>query len=225
MSKLLTPILVAVLTGSLATPALASPFGHGLGHMSQEPVAPEAAPVPAPGPAPIAQPYPQQVGPQPYDPAAQPYQSYPVNPAPAPQMEPPHKRRKGLMIAGWTMFGSSYLLTALVGAIIADGRGICADPARCERQGYYMMVPVVGPFMAIGPSNTASGSGFLGLAGIIQTAGLVMGIVGTAQFVADGRRQQMVLNGDGFRLTRRLRMNANTTARNDGAMLGLHYRF
>jgi hypothetical protein len=52
-----------------------------------------------------------------------------------------------------------------------------------------------------------------------------MGIVGTAQFVSDGRRNQSVMNSDGFRLTRRgLRVNASPTARG-GAMVGLHYRF
>ena len=219
MRKLLSPILVAALTASLATPALASPYGHVFRHMSQEP-APAPEPAPEPGPV-VAQPAPAPVGPQPYyEP-----QPYPVQPAPAPAPAEPRGRRKGMMIGGWVMFGSSYLLTALVGAGIADGKGICSDPARCERLGYYMMVPVAGPFMAIGPSNTASGSIFLGLSGIVQTAGLVMGIVGTAQFVADGRRQQMVLNGDGFRLSRNLRMNAGSTPRTPGAMLGLHYRF
>ena len=133
--------------------------------------------------------------------------------------------RKGLMIGGWTMLGASYLFTALVGAIISDSKTICEDPARCQRLGYYMMIPVAGPFIATGPSDSATGSIFLGLTGVIQTAGLIMGIVGTAQFVADGRRNQSVMNSDGFRLTRRgLRVNASPTARG-GAMVGLHYRF
>jgi protein-disulfide isomerase len=53
-----------------------------------------------------------------------------------------------------------------------------------------------------------------------------MGIAGTAQFVADGRRQQqMALNADGFRLSKRLRFNAAPTARYDGGMLRFNYRF
>jgi len=139
---------------------------------------------------------------------------------------PPRSPRKGLMIGGWTMLGASWLFTALVGAIISDSKTICEDPARCQRLGYYMMIPVAGPFMAIGPSNTATGSIFLGLSGVFQTAGLIMGIAGTAQFAADRRQQQqMVLNHDGLRLTRRgLRINASPSARG-GAMVGLSYRF
>lgn len=221
-----TSVLASVLASSLAltiaAPAAASPYGHVFRNMTQEPAPGEVAPAPAPapGPAPVAQPY---ANPQPY-PYANP-QPYPPYPGPAPAPEAPRSRRKGLMIGGWTMFGVSYLLTALIGAVISDSKTICADPARCQRLGYYMMIPVAGPFIATGPSNTATGSIFLGLVGVAQTAGLVMGIVGTAQFVADGRRHQSVMNNDGFRLTRRgLRVNASPTTRG-GAMLSLNYRF
>lgn len=226
MPKLLQPLLAAVITCSLATPALANPYGHGFRHMAQvtaqDPTTPppssEVQPAPAPAPAPIAQPYPAQ----PYaQPQPQPYygpQPYPPQPAPA--YEQPRGRRKGMMIGGWTMLGASYLLTAVTGAVLADA---CPNDRPCDRVGYYMMIPVAGPFIAIGPSQSATGSAFLGLSGLVQTAGLILGIVGTAQFVADGRQQQTVLNNDGFRLTRNLRANINSRAA--GAVLGLHYRF
>lgn len=222
-----TTVLASALALSIAAPAAASPYGHVFRNMAQEPVSGEVqpTPTPAPGPAPIAQPY---ANPQPY-PGPQPYaepQPYPpAYPGPAPAAEAPRSRRKGLMIGGWTMLGASYLFTALVGAIISDSKTICEDPARCQRLGYYMMIPVAGPFIATGPSNTATGSIFLGLVGVVQTAGLIMGIAGTAQFVADGRRNQTVMNNDGFRLTRRgLRVNASPTTRG-GAMVMLNYRF
>jgi hypothetical protein len=232
MPKLLQPLLAAAITCSLATPALANPYVHGFRHMSQmtaqqpetPPPAPEVQPVPAPGPAPIAQPYPAQPYPAQPQPQQQPYygpQPYPPQPAPAPY-PPPRSRRKGMMVGGWTMLGASYLFTAVTGAIIAD---VCDNDQPCDRVGYFMLIPVAGPFIAIGPSQTASGSIFLGLSGVVQTAGLIMGIVGTAQFVADGRQQQMVLNNDGVRLTRNLRMNVNSAPRAAGAVLGLHYRF
>lgn len=231
MPKLLSPLLAAAVSLSIATPALASPFASGFRHMSQQsaqdPAAPapdpNAAPAPAPGPAPVAQPY---AGPQPY-PQQQPYygpQPYGAQPQPQPypNLPPPRSRRKGMMIGGWTMLGASYLLTAVTGAVIAD---VCDNDTRCDRVGFYMLIPVAGPFIAIGPAESASGSIFLGLSGVVQTAGLIMGIVGTAQFVADGRQQQTVLNNDGFRITRRLRMNASSTPRTPGGMVGLHYRF
>ncbi len=221
----LTSVLASALALSIAAPAAASPYGHVLRSMSQEP-GPTAV---APAPAPVAQPYPAPQpypGPQPYA-TASPYpEPQPYAPGPAPMAPPPRSPRKGLMIGGWTMLGASWLFTALVGAIISDSKTICEDPARCQRLGYYMMIPVAGPFMAIGPSNTATGSIFLGLSGVFQTAGLIMGIAGTAQFAADRRQQQqMVLNHDGLRLTRRgLRINASPSARG-GAMVGLSYRF
>ncbi len=230
MPKLRSSFLAAALTCSLATPtvALASPFGHGFRHMAQETapaVAPDTAPVPPPSsevqpvaPQPYGAPPPQGYGPAPY---AQPQPGY-YGPQPAAEMPAPRSRRKGLMIAGWTMFGASYLFTALTGAIMAD---LCASTSPCKRVGYYMLIPAVGPFIAMGPADSATGTIFLGLTGLVQTAGLVMGIVGTAQFAADGRRQQQVLNADGFRLSKNLRFNAGPAGRFGGAMLDLRYRF
>lgn len=225
----LSPVLAALVSFTIATPVLASPIAHGLPAMAQE-TAPAPAPgpivaqpVPAPGPVAQPQPYPPQ--PQPYygpQPAPQPY--YATEPAPV--YAGPKKRRKGMMVGGWVMLGGSYLFTALTGAIIADGKGVCSEPERCNRVGTYMLIPVAGPFIAIGPSNTAVGSFFLGFAGLTQVAGLVMGIAGTAMYVADGRAQEMAfMNRDGLRLTRRLRLNASPSARYDGGMLGLNYRF
>jgi hypothetical protein len=175
------------------------------------------------------QPYPQPVAqPQPYPPQPQPQPYYaPPQPQPAPYVAPPPSRRKGMMVGGWSLFAGSYLFTALIGAAVSDSkRWACSDQERCNRIGTYMLIPVAGPFIAIGPSQSAVGSFFLGFSGLAQTAGLIMGIAGTAQFVADGRRQQMAaLNADGFRLSRRLRINASPTSRYDGGMLGLNYRF
>lgn len=224
-------VLAAFIAFTVATPVLASPIAHGLPAMAQE-TAPAPGPVVAqPMPAPVAQPvaqpqpYPPQPQPQPYygpQPAPQPY--YATEPAPA--YAGPKKRRKGMMVGGWVMLGGSYLFTALTGAIIADGKGVCSEPERCNRVGTYMLIPVAGPFIAIGPSNTAVGSFFLGFAGLTQVAGLIMGIAGTAMYVADGRAQEMAfMNRDGLRLTRRLRLNASPSARYDGGMLGLNYRF
>ncbi len=223
-------VLAAFVAFTIATPVLASPIAHGLPAMAQE-TAPAPGPVVAqPMPAPVAQPVAQ---PQPYPPQPQPYygpqpapQPYYATEAAPPPYAGPKKRRKGMMVGGWVMLGGSYLFTALTGAIIADGKGVCSEPERCNRVGTYMLIPVAGPFIAIGPSNTAVGSFFLGFAGLTQVAGLIMGIAGTAMYVADGRAQEMAfMNRDGLRLTRRLRLNASPSARYDGGMLGLNYRF
>jgi hypothetical protein len=241
MKSLACSLLTAALSLTLATPALASPFGHVLPAMAQQP-GPTAQPVaqpqpyPQPQPQPVAQPqpYPQPqpqpvAQPQPYpQPQPQPYYApQPYPPQPAPYAPPPPTRRRALMVGGWSLLAGSYLFTALIGAVVSDTKQwACPEQERCNRIGTYMLIPVAGPFIAIGPSESAVGSFFLGFAGIAQTAGLIMGIAGTAQFVADGRRQQqMALNADGFRLSKRLRINAAPTARYDGGMLRFNYRF
>jgi hypothetical protein len=129
------------------------------------------------------------------------------------------------MISGWVMFGVTYLGTAAIGAGLVDANGYACrdDYARCHAVGRYMLIPVAGPFIAVGPSESALGSIFLVFAGIAQTAGLAMGIAGTAMYVADGKAQRQVLNADGLRLTKRMRLNAGT--RLGGATLGLNMRF
>ena len=236
MSKLLAPFVAATVTCTLATPVLASPYAHGFKYMAQE-TAPAAAPAPAPAPAPVAQPYPPQpYPPQPYP--QQPYAAQPVapqpyygpqpypqqqpyyGPPPAQEVEAPRRRGKGMMVGGWTMLGVSYVFTSLTGAIMAD---LCKSTAPCRRVGYYMLIPVAGPFIAIGPAESATAKIFLGFTGAIQAAGLIMGIVGTAQYVADGRQAR--INADGFRVARNLRVNASPTGRHAGAMIDFHYRF
>jgi len=225
MSKFLAPVVAATVTCTLATPVLASPYAHGFKYMAQETA-------PAPGPAPVAQPAPRQpYPPQPYPPqpvAPQPYygpQPYPqqqpyYGPPPAEEVERPRRRGRGMMVGGWTMLGVSYVFTSLTGAIMAD---LCKSTAPCRRVGYYMLIPVAGPFIAIGPAQTATGKIFLGFTGAIQAAGLIMGIVGTAQYVADGRQARV--NADGLRVARNLRVNASPTGRHAGAMIDFHYRF
>lgn len=233
VNKLLSPVLAAIFVATSAAPALASPYARSTANLAlrtataQDPSAPppvETQPQPygTPQPAPQPQPYAQ---PQPY-PYAQP-QPYPYA-QPQPYAEPPpppRKRRAGLMISGWVMFGASYIGTAAIGAGLVDANGFaCADDyARCHAVGRYMLIPVIGPFLAIGPSESALGSIGLVFAGLVQTAGLAMGIAGTAMFVADGKAQRQALNQDGLRLTKRLRMNASP--RIGGATLGLNMRF
>ena len=235
MLNLVAPFSAAALSCIIAAPALASPFAHGPGYMAQETAplpAPEFAPAPAPGPAPVAQP----VAPQPYyapQPYTQPYpQPYPqpngpqsqpyYGPQPMQPMAeaPAPRRRKGLMVGGWTMLGVSYVMTSLTGAIMADA---CKSTSPCKRIGYYMLIPVVGPFIGIGPAQLATGKIFLGITGAIQAAGLIMGIVGTAQFVSDGKDARF--DAHGLRVGRNLRLNAGPTDRFGGAMLDLRYRF
>lgn len=193
-----------------------------------EPAPVEAAPTPAPQPyeaQPAPQPYAQ---PQPYGAEPQPYaQPQPYGPQTQPYQEPqkPRRRGKGLMIAGWTMFGASYLSTVLVGAVLYDASKLCDSVGGdCRRTGAGLFVPVVGPLIEVGraESNTATGTIFAVFATLVQAAGLSMGIAGTVLFVRDGKARQ-AQQQVGLHLGRGVRLRA--VPRLDGATLNLSYRF
>ncbi|MEZ4382229.1 MAG: hypothetical protein R3A79_12835 [Nannocystaceae bacterium] len=129
----------------------------------------------------------------------------------------PPKRRKGLMIAGWTIFGSSYLPTAFTGAQIYDwcsSNKTGSDRKECRELGQLLMIPVAGPFMAINEVDNATEGYFLALTGAVQTAGFLMGVIGTGQYIRDGKRNQRI-NAQGVRVAKGLRIGAGS----------LNYRF
>lgn len=197
---------------------------------------PSAAPAPAPAPAatPAPQPYGdqgQQPPPQGYQPPPPGYQPYGYPPPPPgyyypppppqPQPPPPRIRGKGMMIAGWSIFGGTWLTGIAVGALIIDG-----DTPSAYRQGNPMFAPVVGPFIAAaraGEDGYSSASGtmayvFLGLA---QTAGLALGVAGTVLYARDKKAQRMTAMG--LHLGRGAYLRAGP--RHGGAMLDLTLRF
>lgn len=233
MSRL-APLAAALALSLAGTEAFARPTGPVPSAMSswtapgyaQPGVAAEPAPAPEPAPQPYAdpsQPAPAPApapAPQPYaDPAGQ------VQPAPGPPM--PRSRRKGLMIAGWTMFGASYLATAFIAAIVHDTCNLANNP-RCQNAATLTIIPAIGPFLAIPYVDTDSFTlkALMAFPGLIQIAGLTMGIVGTVQFVRDGREPRYV-GVDGFKLgpKRNLRLGMSPTRFLDGGTVHLGYRF
>lgn len=126
-------------------------------------------------------------------------------------------RRKGLMIAGWTIFGSSYLPTAFTGAQIYDWCGSHRTGAArkdCRELGQLLMIPAAGPFMAIDRAESATEGYALALTGAVQSASLLMALIGTSQFIRDGRRNRRI-NAQGVRVAKGLRIGAGS----------LNYRF
>ncbi|MBK7824020.1 hypothetical protein [Nannocystis sp.] len=204
----------------VATPA-PQPYGQPQGQ-------PQGQPAPQPYGQPQGQPAPQPYGdPQPYaQPQPYPAQSQPYQP-------PPRRRGKGMMIAGWTIFGASYLTTALIGAAIYDANGrVCDDVVGgtgCHRAGLVLFVPVVGPLIGIrdlrgdGSDSTATGT----LAGVFsflaQSAGLALGIAGATLWVRDGRRQRAGQQQAGLHLGRGVHLQS--APRRGGGTLNLSYRF
>jgi hypothetical protein len=231
--------LTALITLSLGvSTAQASPYASSVRIAAApgyaEPGAPAPAPATAPAPAPAPAPYGTAApAPAPYGQPApyaepQPYaQPQPYGP-PQPYQQPPRRRGKGMMIAGWTIFGASYLSTALVGAFIYDAsKSTCDDLVGgdgCRRNnGLVLFVPVVGPLIGIGElGGTATGT----IAGIFsflaQGTGLGLGIAGTVLFVRDGKRQRAAQQA-GLHIGRGVYLRP--APRLDGGGLQLNYRF
>ncbi len=195
---------------------------------------PYSQPAPQPAPQPYGQPAPQPYGqpaPQPYgQPAPQPYSEPQPYAQPQPAEPPPRRRGKGMMIAGYTVFGASYLTTALIGAAIYDSSGtVCDDIVGgngCRRPGLVLFVPVVGPLIGI-RDLSSDGSATGTLAGVLsflaQGAGLALGIAGTVLYVRDGKRQRAAQQQAGLHVGRGVYLRS--APRLGGGTLQLSYRF
>jgi hypothetical protein len=183
---------------------------------------PAPAPMVAPAPAPAAPPAPAPAWIVPVQPAAAspaPALAMPSRiaidlhphplPAPSPeQLELSRRnaelsRAQSLRIGGWVTLGSTYLFSALIGTIAID-----TGSERIRRYGYWMTLPVAGPFGAAFQTRSATGALVTTTLGVAQAVGLGMAIVG-------GARHR--------RLKRQLTLTAMPTR--DGGHVGLSMRF
>jgi hypothetical protein len=85
--------------------------------------------------------------------------------------------RRGLVIGGAVLFGTTYLFTALGASVVAA--------AGCSGEGCYsagaLFVPGVGPFIQMAqPGNGAIGNFWLAIDGLAQVGGITMFVVGLA---------------------------------------------
>lgn len=151
-----------------------------------------AAPVAAPADGSVAQPVadpaaqPQPVPAPVYEPQPQPFPPQPVPP-------PPNRNRGlGLMIAGISVFSFSYLMTVVAGVVLIDSNN--------ENVGRPLLIPVAGPFMAIGRTGSATAGLGLGFAGIAQLAGLGMGIGGGVVFARSRSQARLSFAPGGLKL-------------------------
>lgn len=141
-------------------------------------------------------------------------------PPPAPPTPPPERKKRGLglMITGFSMFASIYLITAFSGAAVIDNCSV-DDDYDCRYLGQSLMIPVIGPFMAAREVDSLSGKFALSLfVGGGQAAGLAMGIAGAVRF---SRSRRGAINAQGLRLSRRgdLRLGTQSTLGGGGLLL------
>ena len=182
MLNLLETSSAALLVGAIALsplPALAAPAAPPAAatiEVQVVPPAPAPAPVPpgttvivnatsTPAPAPVPTPAPAPVVIQ----AAAPP---PAPPPPAPR--PKVRTGRGLLAAGLSIAGTTYVVSSLTGALAAD----LGSPM----WGRSMMIPLAGPFIATGFTETYTGAWFTAGLGVAQAAGVLMTIVGATRY-------------------------------------------
>jgi hypothetical protein len=92
-----------------------------------------------------------------------------------PGYHPATRARTGLIAGGAAMFAAPYLISVLIGAIGEDTR--CSS---CSNAAAPLFIPVVGPFITMGNTDSATADVFLVVDGLLQAAGLAMFIYGVS---------------------------------------------
>lgn len=200
-SKPLTLSLTLGLAAALALPVQAyasSPADPA----TEAPVIVVTAPPPPPAPvepAPVAAPVPPAAPPPAYVPAE------PGTNAPSPMLVNPqiaalkHRRNSGIgmAISGYTIFGTSYLVSALIGTISID---YANDVGGSGKYGRRMLIPLAGPFAAIPRADSATGGLFTGLVGVVQVTGFVLGTAGAIRLGRANRDLRLMADSGGLTL-------------------------
>jgi hypothetical protein len=135
------------------------------------------------------------------DPELAPHPVAPVATATEAAPEPAKRPRRALMITGWSILGTSYLASLAVGVTVYDSVHYETlgdlDPEEAAELNFHirredrhaygrrMSIPVLGPWFAMGKTNSAGSTFGTALVGVVQGTGLVLGVLGTTQFARD----------------------------------------
>ena len=123
-----------------------------------------------------------------------------IEPAPRP---PKINRNRGLVptIVGFSAFGMSYLMGATVGATIIDSETIddngddnvaFSNPSS-RAYGRSLLVPLIGPFLAIPHATTAMGRLATVVLGLTQVGTLTLGVLGATRLAKSRSAAKMQL--------------------------------
>jgi len=145
-----------------------------------------------------------------------------TTPPPPPVVEPSAARRtsaRKLVVAGGSTLLTTYLVTTVYGVVTIDkARKTTTDWAGNESAidhrgvglGRSLLVPVVGPFLAMHYTRAATSRWLELFSGSAQVAGLVLTVVGAVRLRRSGKSQRVAMTAD---------------ASGRGAMLGVSGRF
>jgi hypothetical protein len=113
-------------------------------------------------------------------------------PQPLPPPGPNPNRGLGLTIAGFSIFGFTYLITAVAATAVID--------SGAPEFGRPLLIPVAGPFIAAGRQSSAFLGFGLGFTGVIQLATLGMGIGGAVMLGTSRHKARLSASGGGLQL-------------------------
>jgi hypothetical protein len=148
---------------------------------------------------------PSDVGAQPTAVSAPPAPVYfgPPSPEPQDELAKPYNRNRGMgmTVAGFTIFGSFYLISAAMGTMAIDNAFAFDwetpdewEAKRRETFGKRLVIPVAGPFLAVPHAGSATGGLATAMLGVAQIAGLTLGTLGAVR-LAKARRQHRFAMG------------------------------
>ncbi len=187
-SKPLKLSLTLGLSAALALPTVMVPL-QAKAEGPEDPAT--AAPVIVVTAPPVAEPAP---------PPPPPVPTYVAPPGPSPQLVALRQQRNsgiGMTISGYTLFGTSYLISALIGTISID---YARDVGGSGTYGHRMLIPLVGPFMAIPRADSATGGLFTGLVGVVQVTGFLLGSAGAIRLNRANRDLRLMADTGGLTL-------------------------
>jgi hypothetical protein len=113
-------------------------------------------------------------------------------PQPLPPKGPNPNRGLGMTIAGFSIFGVTYLITAVSATAMIDSGS--------PEIGRPLLIPVVGPFIAAGKQSYATIGFGLAFTGVIQLAGLGMGVGGAVMLGSARHKARLSADGGGLTL-------------------------
>ena len=89
------------------------------------------------------------------------------------------RRAKGLLIAGPIVLGATYAFTALVGLTVSADDVDCSN---CRTVGHRLLVPVLGPWLAIPAVDSSEGRTWTALLGFAQATGVILTVIGISRY-------------------------------------------
>jgi len=199
-----TPVVVTTLSSAaVATePGVAEAIATPSGITTQVKVAVTTVPAPAVTTVPTPAPAPRLAPPAP--PTAEELYAQELRT----QIHDDRGRGRGLLASGLAVVGTAYLFTSLAGALAIDrARDITDDPTTPENEGHQsarrrsfgraLLVPGIGPALAIARGETAVRSWAAGVAGISQALGVGLAAVGVHRLLRARRLERLSLSAAG----------------------------